>query len=204
MTWIKICGITQEEELEYLKEAGVDYAGFVQFYPKSKRNIPIQRAKELMSYLGPDIRPVAVTVSPNAEQLRQIEESGFSAVQIHGDIPDEVLDSVRLPVWKAFNVRDLTRFKEYEARENVTAYVFDAQVPGSGQAFDWTLLKQLPRTEKMTWLAGGLHPLNVAEALRSTVVDGVDTSSGVENEDGIGKSREKIQEFVRAVRGCLQ
>lgn len=206
MAKIKICGITSEDEIGYLNEAGVEYAGFVQFYPKSKRNIPVQRAVELMRGLDSSIQRVAVTVSPDREQLAALAEAGFDLVQIHGDISGELLRELPVPAWKAFNVRDLSEFRVYQECDNVEGFVFDAQIPGSGQVFDWSLLPELPDTPKTTMLAGGLHPGNVADALRRTGVDGVDTSSGVENELGNGKSREKIQAFVRAVRGvtvCL-
>ena len=78
--------------------------------------------------------------------------------------------------------------------------LFRSQTPGSGKGFDWELLSGIPHTDKLTMLAGGIHPGNVAEAIRITKVDGVDTSSGVEDDSGNGKSREKIQAFVKAVR----
>ena len=79
----------------------------------------------------------------------------------------------------------------------------DGAVPGSGKTFDWDLLQKLPSTEKQVLLAGGLNPDNVGEALTACAgkIDGVDTSSGVERTDGNGKSKERIEAFVRAVRG---
>lgn len=199
---IKICGITAEKEIGYLAEAGVDYAGFVVFYPKSKRNISIERAGELLQCLPAPISPVAVTVSPALEQLREIERAGFAAVQIHGTIQDEVIRQLSIPVLKAFNVEDLEAFSHYEQMDQVVGFVLDAPIPGSGQVFDWSMVKQLPSTEKMLLLAGGLNPENISDALRvlGDQIDGVDTSSGVENENGVGKSREKILALVSAVR----
>lgn len=200
MAKIKICGITTEEDVGYLNEAGVDYAGFVQFYPKSRRNISTEQAIRLMKGLSPSICRVAVTVNPDREQLDAIARAGFDLVQIHGNISEELLADIQLPVWKAFNVKDLTEFERYRDHEAVVGFVFDAQIPGSGKAFDWTLLHELPVTDKLKMLAGGLNPANVAEALQRTGVDGVDTSSGVEKESGQGKDRDKIEAFVRAVR----
>lgn len=200
MKKIKICGITQEIEAEYLNEAGVDYAGFVQFVPKSKRNISTEKAIAIMKRLVPDIRPIAVTVSPDEEQLKKIEAAGFFAVQIHGQISDGLLDRISIPVIKAFNVNDLSEYERFHQNKNVMGYIFDAQVPGSGKTFDWSLLKHIPRDEKTAFLAGGLTPQNVAQALMATGADGADASSGVENENGIGKSKEKILEFVKQIR----
>lgn len=201
MAKIKICGITTEEEVGFLNEAGVDYAGFVQFYPKSKRNISTDQAVRLMERLAPSVQKVAVMVSPKREQLRTIAQTGFDIVQIHGELSDDLLADMSLPVWKAFNVKDLTEFERFRDSDAIAGFVFDAQIPGSGKAFDWSMLQELPGTGKLRMLAGGLDPSNVAEALQITGVDGVDTSSGVEKESGRGKDRDKIQAFVRAVRG---
>lgn len=201
MKKIKICGITDIKEAEYLNEAGVDYAGFVLFFPKSRRNIQIGKAKEILTHLDSHIKSVAVVVEPTKEQLREIEEAGFDLVQIHGGMADEVLSGIKIPVLKAFNVGDLSEFGQYEKKENVAGFVFDAQLPGSGKVFNWSLLQTLPETDKLTFLAGGLEASNVTDALAATEVDGVDTSSGVEREEGEGKDLVKIQSFVKAVRG---
>lgn len=199
---IKICGITTEKEIGYLAEAGVNYAGFVLFYPKSRRNISVEQAGQLIRCLPPSIVPVAVTVCPTKEQLEQIERAGFAAVQIHGTVCDAHITTSPLPVIKAFNGDDLAAFSHYESMDQVVGFVLDAQVPGSGQVFDWSVLEKLPPTDKMLLLAGGLDPENVSEALRilGDRIDGVDTSSGVEQENGMGKSRERILAFVKAVR----
>lgn len=200
MKKVKICGITEETEAEYLNEAGVDYMGMVQFFPQSRRNISIKKAVSIMKCLDQRIQPVAVTVSPKAEELQAIEEAGFAIVQIHGDIRDELLNRISIPVIKAFNVNDLSDYDRFHQNQKVIGYIFDAQIPGSGKTFDWSVLDKLPRDEKLAFLAGGLTPENVAQALMRTGLDGADTSSGVENQNGIGKSRERICEFVKQVR----
>lgn len=201
---IKICGLTDPLEADYVNEAAVDFAGMVLFFPKSRRNIDIPRAKGILKRLNPEIAPVAVTVCPNLQQIREIEDAGFAYIQVHGEISDEVLDSVRVPVIKAFNVSDMPGFMHYNAHPNVAGFVFDAQLPGSGRTFDWSLLEQIPKTEKFILLAGGLNPENVAEAIRKTGICGVDTSSGVERDDGKGKSRGKILRFAAAARAWQQ
>lgn len=198
---IKICGITTSQEALWLRESGVDYAGFVQFYEKSKRNLSVDKANEIMSALEDTVKAVAVTVQPTMLQVEQIADAGFDIIQIHGEVSDEVIQMSRIPVWKAFNVKDLSAFEKYEKMENVVGYVFDAQTPGSGKMFDWSVLDCIPKTKKTVMLAGGLNPENVSQAIRKfgNRMDGVDTSSGVENDNGIGKSREKILRFVKAV-----
>ncbi|MDE5863203.1 MAG: phosphoribosylanthranilate isomerase [Lachnospiraceae bacterium] len=199
MKKVKICGITEIEEAEYLNEARTDYAGFVQFFPQSKRNISPQKASSIIKELDSGILPVAVTVCPTAEQLHIIEQTGFRIVQIHGNISDALLDSISIPIIKAFNVSDLSQYERFQKNDRVIGYIFDAQAPGEGKTFDWSLLKNIPLDTKPALLAGGLTPENVAAALKATGLWGADTSSGVENDNGIGKSRKKIMEFVKAV-----
>lgn len=200
MKKIKICGITNEKEVEYLNEAKVDFAGFIQFVSKSKRNIETKQAKALINLLDKSIKSVAVTISPDIEQIEIIQEAGFDYLQIHGSISDEVLEKINIPAIKAFNVNDLSEYVRFHNCEKVVGYIFDAQVPGSGKAFDWSVIKNIPKDEKFAMLAGGLNCENIAQALKMTNIDGVDTSSGVENDNGIGKSREKIIQFAKIVR----
>lgn len=200
---IKICGITSEEEIGYIAKAGINYAGFVLFFQKSKRNLSLERAENLVAKLPEDIASVAVMVSPTKEQVEAVVDAGFSAIQIHGKVEDSIITSCQIPVFKAFNVSDMDAFSHYEQMDEVVGFVMDAAVPGSGKTFDWDLLQKLPSTEKQVLLAGGLNPDNVGEALAACTgkIDGVDTSSGVERADGNGKSKERIEAFVRAVRG---
>lgn len=200
---IKICGITSEEEIGYIAKAGINYAGFVLFFQKSKRNLSLERAENLVAKLPEDIASVAVMVSPTKEQVEAVVDAGFSAIQIHGKVEDSIITSCQIPVFKAFNVSDMDAFSHYEQMDEVVGFVMDAAVPGSGKTFDWDLLQKLPSTEKQVLLAGGLNPDNVGEALTACAgkIDGVDTSSGVERTDGNGKSKERIEAFVRVVRG---
>ena len=70
----------------------------------------------------------------------------------------------------------------------------------SGKTFDWKLVDNIPRDEKLLLLAGGLNPDNVRMAIEAVHPNGVDVSSGVENDDGVGKNPEKIHDFVAAIK----
>lgn len=198
-TKVKICGLTSPAEARYLNENHVDFAGMVLFFPKSKRNISIEQAKEIMAALDASIKRVAVVVSPSIEQIRQIEAAGFDYVQIHGEIP-EAEAAIAIPILKAFNVSDMNSYEKYHNDSRIAGYVFDAIEPGSGKTFDWRLVDNIPRDEKLLLLAGGLNPDNVRMAIEAVHPDGVDVSSGVENDDGAGKNPEKIHDFVAAVK----
>ena len=196
-TKIKICGLTSPAEARYLNEHHVDFAGMVLFFPKSKRNISIEQAKEVMAALDASIKRVAVVVSPSIEQIKQIEAAGFDYIQIHGKIPET---EVEAPILKAFNVSDMGSYEKYHNDSRIAGYVFDAIEPGSGKTFDWTLVESIPRDEKLLLLAGGLNPDNVRMAIEAVHPDGVDVSSGVENDDKAGKNPEKIHDFVAAIK----
>lgn len=202
-TKVKICGLTSPAEARYLNENHVDFAGMVLFFPKSKRNISIEQAMEIMAALDASIKRVAVVVSPSIEQVRQIEAAGFDYVQIHGEIPEtetEAEAAIAIPILKAFNVSDMGSYEKYHNDSRIAGYVFDAIEPGSGKTFDWKLVDNIPRDEKLLLLAGGLNPDNVRMAIEAVHPDGVDVSSGVENDDKAGKNPEKIHDFVAAVK----
>lgn len=215
---IKICGITKLNEAEYLNEAGADYAGFV-FYEKSKRNISVEKAKEIFEVLNPNIKKVAVTVSPTLEQVLKLQESGFDIIQIHKQLTEEVLDAVKIPVWYAVNIADTEKLLaasqfinelKADASRKITAIVVDAENFGSGQTFNWHKSKRMLKAgaqsppgfeifeERDFILAGGLTPRNVQEGIRIFSPDAVDVSSGVEGEEG--KDREKILKFASEAR----
>ena len=207
---IKICGLTSVDEVDYLSENGVDLAGMVLFFKKSKRNITIEKAKEIIGELKQKkIKAVAVTVSPSNEQVQEIESAGFDYIQIHGTVEDELISNCKIPVLKAFNVDDLPKYEAYLKIDNIAGFVFDAGEPGSGKTFDWNMLGKLDRIDgKLYILAGGLNEENVKEAIDFVKPDGVDVSSGVELpnvvlEDGTiitGKDPLKIKQFVNSVR----
>ncbi len=213
-TGIKICGLTLEAEADYINENNIDYAGFV-FYEKSRRNVSTEKAKAIMAGLDDKVRRVAVTVSPDTELMKRIEEAGFDIIQIHGELTDKVLETVKIPVWRAINIADMDeqyeklRFYENineELQKKIRGVLMDAPDFGSGKTFNWRKTKRLlkagdrssPFGERDFILAGGLNSSNVSEGIRIFEPDIVDVSSGIEGENG--KSEEKIREFVNAVR----
>lgn len=197
--FIKICGLTSKKEAEFLNTMDADFAGMVLFFEKSKRNISLDTAKCIISTLRADIKKVAVVVSPPKEQIEDICDCGFDYIQIHGNVEKDILDASRIPVLKAFNVNDIDKIDYYESIDKIKGYVFDAAEPGSGKTFDWTMLRDIKHS-KLFFLAGGLTPDNVVKAIEIASPDGVDVSSGVEYDSGIGKDPDKIKRFIENVR----
>ena len=176
----------------------VDYAGMVLFCPKSRRNITIEKAREIMKALPPEIKKTAVTVSPTSEQVKLIEEAGFDVLQIHGHLAEEIPEEADIPIIRAVNVKG--RVPVMESYPRIFAYLFDAAAPGSGKSFDWSCLAHISAQGRKLILAGGLHPFNVGEAIRQVHPWMVDVSSGVEYDDKKGKDPVKIQAFIEAVK----
>lgn len=220
MTKIKICGMTCDADIEAVNTYLPDYIGFVLFFPKSKRNISIGQAKQLLEKVDEKIETVAVVVSPTTEQVKQIEEVGFNYIQIHGTVTDEVYEQCKLPILRAFNVSDLDKLEEYEAKDKIKGYVFDSETPGSGKTFDWSMLDDIRQkqktvasnndvsnkdTKKMIFLAGGIDETNVKRAISEVAPDVIDLSSAVEktsdDETFYGKDPEKIRIIVTMVHG---
>lgn len=194
---VKVCGLTDTMEADYLNKNKVDFAGFVLFFPKSKRNISIEKAEQIMAELDENIKKVAVIVSPDESEIQQINGSGFDYVQIHGEIKDRLLEQISKPVFKTFNIKDIKNIHKYQNNAKIVGYVFDAAAPGSGKVFDWSILNDIKRDAKTFILAGGLNDSNVREAVKLVNPDVVDVSSGVEYDSGRGKDPEKIKQFIR-------
>ena len=208
---INICGLTRIPEAGFLTIAGAENAGFV-FFEKSKRNVTVPQAQKIMKGLNPEIKKVAVMVSPDTKLIQMLQEAGFDILQIHGTLSEEVLKEAQLPVWYAVNIARPEELKEKTAfferlpqrlQDKVQAIVVDGAVYGSGKTFDW---KQTEDVRKQSTLfsgrkfilAGGLNASNVREGIEIFSPDVVDVSSGVEKTEG--KDERLIQEFVSAVR----
>lgn len=206
---VKICGLTSVSEARMVSDAGADLAGVVMFFEKSKRNITPEKASEIIKALNESgnitlnednrnpVKGVAVMVSPSIEQIKIAETTGVSYLQIHGELTEEMIEAATLPIIKAFNVTDLDKYDYYYSFDKIAGFVMDAAEYGSGKTFDWNLLSNFERGNKLFILAGGLNPDNVANAIKKVNPDGVDVSSGVEySKDLVGKDPKLVKEFV--------
>lgn len=206
---IKICGITQIEEAQFLNDAKVDYAGFV-FFEKSKRNISMDMAVAIGQQLHSEIKRVAVTVSPTIELVHKIQNSGFDLLQVHKNLALDVMENCHIPIWYACNIADIKQLEEAQAfisslpeeyQKKIEGIVVDGAEYGSGKTFDWSTGKKemidFLKNRKFI-LAGGLNAQNVREGIQIFQPDVVDVSSGVEGLNG--KERELVMNFVEQVR----
>lgn len=209
---VKICGLTRATDVDAAVDAGADMVGFA-FFPSSPRAVTVPDAAALAARVPAGIVKVALSVDADDRLLAEIAtQTGADMMQLHGtETPERVRDVGQrfgLPVMKAVpiaEVSDVARARAFEAV--VDRLLFDAKPPkdatrpgGNARAFDWRLIAG--ETWAKPWfLAGGLTPENVAEAIRVSGAGAVDVSSGVEDSPGV-KSAAKIRRFIAAARAA--
>lgn len=120
---VKICGITTDNDIMILNCDLPDYAGFV-FYEKSKRHLEYDEARRLISMLDPNIRRVAVCVSPDMQRIAEIKAIGFDILQIHGTLTMDMISAWPGEIWQAVNISG-TKIPEVIYHEKITGYVVD-------------------------------------------------------------------------------
>jgi phosphoribosylanthranilate isomerase len=195
---VKICGITNLADAQAAAEAGADLVGFM-FYDKSPRRVSLPDAAQIARQLPPHVVKVGVFGNPTEDLVtRAIADCGVSLLQFHGDETPEFCTQFGLMSMKAFRIRDeqsLVALRDYPT----DAWLLDAFSPeklgGTGEKFNWDLAVEAGKLGRPIFLAGGLTPENVAEAVRIVQPYGVDVSSGVEASPG-KKDHEKIRRFI--------
>lgn len=219
---IKLCGLSREVDIAWANELMPDYVGFV-FAKGSRRYVEPVQAKELRRQLRPGIVPVGVFVDAPLEEVAGLLGQGvIEAAQLHGREDAAYIRRLRglLPagpgphpaaegtsgssrgpqgerpegiIWQAFPVRGREDIARANASEADLVLLDSGR--GSGERFDWSLPGELGRP---WFLAGGLTPENVGEAIEKFHPFGVDASSSLET--GGYKDRERMAAFVRAAR----
>jgi len=202
MTLIKICGITSLDDAHAAVAAGADALGF-NFYKPSPRYITPENARGIIDTLPDSILTVGVFVNEESpETVRAIaDRSGIKAVQLHGEESPKYCRALN-PVIKNFSVStsfDIDQISAYE----VDAIMLDTKDNrlhgGTGRVFDWSIAQQVSRIFPKLFLAGGLSPENVREAIEMVQPYAVDACSSLEDKPGI-KNHERMRIIVNAVR----
>jgi len=197
MAKIKICGLRRMDDIDYVNELKPDYAGFV--FAKSKRRVTAEYARQLVSKLDRDIQAVGVFVNEDMAVAKELAAYvGLRVLQFHGSETPEYVKAISgITAWKAVCIKSTENLELLDQYE-VDALLLDSSSAGSGQRFNWDIIKGY-KPKKPMILAGGLDFSNIASAIAEVRPYGVDVSSGVET-DGV-KDYEKIREFIDKVRG---
>jgi phosphoribosylanthranilate isomerase len=198
LTRIKVCGLTRREDVAFCLQHNVDRVGFV--FAPSPRRIGLEQLDSLLEVVPAQYPWVAVVVNAENALVEQLLQRGCAHLQFHGTEEPAWCARwrARATVMKALPLRsaaDLCAAQRYE--DYVDELLLDGARPGAGATFDWSWLAQKPRLP--FFLAGGLGPDNVEQAVRQVRPWGVDVSSGVERGAGL-KDPEKIRLFVERTR----
>ena len=202
MTVIKICGITNLNDAHAAVAAGADALGF-NFYKLSPRYIAPESAREIINTLPTTILTVGVFVNESSpDAVRNIaDQAGVKAVQLHGDeSPDycRALNSV-IKTFSVSNNFDLKQLESYEVDAIMLDTKHDRLRGGTGRVFDWTIAQQVSQLVPKLYLAGGLSPENVSEAIEMVQPYAVDACSSLEDKPGI-KNHVRMRVFVDKAR----
>lgn len=193
--FVKICGITNEEDALLCVAMGATAVGFV--FAPSKRQISVGKAADIVKRLPSGILTVGVFRDHDPKSVARImRETGLRGAQLHGRETVAEVDQITAEfgwVMKAVvaGSADADRCDRYRT----DLILFDSAVPGSGETYDWSLLGGIPEGVRCV-VSGGLTPDNVEQAILSVRPYGVDVSSGVEREPG-RKDATKVRRFVQ-------
>lgn len=198
--FVKICGITNEDDALFAVAMGADAVGFI--FAPSTRQVAPQAVYDITRRLPPEVLTVGVFRDEHPSRVVAIaNRSGVKAVQLHGretiEQCHEIAHNVRYVI-KAFasDSPHLSKADQY----GTDLVMVDAPSPGSGKLFDWNITSDVPDGVRLI-LAGGLDPDNVGDAIHAVEPWGVDVASGVEASPG-KKDPTKVRRFISNARAA--
>lgn len=205
MTLVKICGITNLDDALAAVATGTDALGF-NFYKPSPRYITPQQAREIIEQLPESLLTVGVFVNEESpDAVRNIaNESSIQALQLHGDESPDYCRALAVDYYVIKTLAVSESFdpqtpKEYEVEAIMLDTKHNSLRGGTGRVFDWSIARQLAPTIPKLFLAGGLSPENIENAIETVRPFAVDACSALEDTPG-KKNHERMRVFVNAVR----
>ncbi|AEH35719.1 phosphoribosylanthranilate isomerase [Halopiger xanaduensis] len=211
-TRVKVCGLTNEADLETAVDAGADAVGVICDVPvDTPREVSVERARDLVSSVPPFATTVLVTMASDPDRaVELVERVGPDAIQLHGDADRDVLERLRsdtgVDVLLAIDSDEVAAAERYDRLVDglLVDTVDESGGGGTGETHDWDRTKAAAADlESPLILAGGLTPENVAEAVRTVEPFAVDVASGVEAEGGV-KDPEAVRSFVDRAKNATQ
>jgi phosphoribosylanthranilate isomerase len=208
MVKVKICGITSWADAKSAIESGADLLGF-NFVATSPRYVTPAKARRMVERLPKGISAVGVFVNETEETMLEIARAvGLDQLQLHGDESPAMVARLgqSMPVIKALRVRKPFRVGQLKSYKDASAILLDgfdrSARGGTGKTFDWRIARRAKKYGRI-FLAGGLTPENVGEAVRTARPYAIDVSSGVESRPG-KKDAAKMKSLVRAVKAATK
>lgn len=204
MVKIKICGVTNVEDATWVANLGADYLGIV-FAKDSKRKVSLEKAKEIANVIPSYIMKVGLFVNGEPKIVNKIlDVCKLDILQFHGEESPDYCNQFkgRTEIIKAFRIKDeesLAQIPQYDCDFYLLDTFVEAEHGGTGITFNWDLALKVKEFGRPIFLAGGLNPGNVVEAIKKVEPFAVDVASGVEVSPR-RKNVELMQEFVRRAR----
>ena len=199
--FIKICGITNEQDALLAVALGADALGFI--FAPSPRQVAPQRVKEIVRRLPQSVLTVGVFRDEHPQRvIDMVRESGVFGAQLHGHESPANVAEVMVEINWVVKAVVAGSIEAQRADEYLTNLILvDSPSPGSGLAYDRDLISQIPSTVRVL-LAGGLTDENVGSAISQVAPWGVDVSSGVEKSHGY-KDPIKLKRFIENARASF-
>ena len=196
--FVKICGITNEEDALLSVAVGADAVGFV--FAPSQRKIAVTRVADIVRRLPPDVMTVGVFKDDLPDRIIKVmNETGLMAAQLHGVESTSHVMKVKEEVRTVFKAVTAGSEAFYSAEDfKADAILVDSEIPGAGEIFDWQMAENAPPGVPLI-LAGGLTPDNVTQGIQKVKPWGVDVSSGVERSPGV-KDPILVRAFVQTAK----
>ena len=204
---IKLCGLKRIEDIEAVNEAKPDYIGFI-FVKKSRRYVAPERAEQLKQQLDHEIEAVGVFVNEDINTvIEQTKKQVIDVIQLHGEEDITYVKNLKkvvgVPIIKAISMTKPDARQQIRMWEisDVDYLLLDSGNGGTGEQFDYQLLQEIGNLKKPYFLAGGLHPENLENAVQQLQKNqpyALDLSSGIET-NGI-KDLNKMKKAVEAAR----
>ena len=195
----KICGLAEKNQVKICLEYGASMCGFILFYPKSHRNLSLQKVSELTSIKNSKSN-VAVMVEPSKSDLEKIKDLNFQYYQIYGNQDPAEINEIKkknnVKIIKALTIetgKDVLKYKKYEAVSDII--LFDSIGREKSLSFDHSLLKDVSKNV-IKMIAGNIQVQDLEKI--SKIADIVDVSGAVETEKK--KDLTKIKEFLLKIK----
>lgn len=209
MTKIKICGITNQKDAFYSATLGANYLGF-NFYKNSPRRISVKMASSIVSKLPSCTEPVGIFVDEQIEKIKMIiEKTKIKIIQLHGKEDVEFCQKLKnelenIKLIKTIKIKDENSVSDMEKYIGIVDFfLFDTYNQnlegGTSTAFNWDIALNAKKYNVPLFLAGGLTPENVTEAIKKLQPYAVDVASGVERLPR-RKDYDKLKQFILNVQ----